>query len=701
MLSPVIAARRRRARLLSSCVLFSALACGTPPAVAQQSASPDLLPQVQVDAPRAKPASATAPSPAASGSRRAVRPQQPPAQAPAFATGLTRDVGAGIAGPVVVSPSGIVTPLAGIASSVTVVTEKDIATQQQRSVPDILATVPGLNVVQSGGPGGQSSVFIRGTNSNHTKILIDGIDVGDVTNGNGAFDFAHLLTADIQQFEVLRGPQSGLYGSDAIGGVISLVTRKGEGPARATASIEAGSFKTFNQSAGVSGSQDNVNYAVNVAHLHAGDVPVTPWQLLPPGQKAIGNNYDNVTGSTKLGVALNESWTLHSVIRYTDATLLFTGDSGFPSFPNATQSSHTVHQFATREEAVWSLLDGRIKNYFGVNYVNDWTSDLTAGNPIAAVSTGERIKYDWHAVTELAPHNNFIVGLEQQTERLKTADLSAENGNKAGFIELQTEFAKRVFVVASLRDDVNDQFGDHATYRIAPSVILPYTETKLKGSYGTGFKAPTLSQLYQDYSAFGFFANRNLKPEESTGYDVGFEQPLFEDRVRFGSTYFHNSITNLIDYNPSFTSFANIGLATTEGTESFVSTRVTDQVSVRVDYTFTRAINAITGLDLLRRPKEKWSATAIWKPIDPLTLSATVLRVGDWIDVTRDGMSSGIVAPGYTIVNLRGDYAISDQVKVFGRVDNLFNTHYQNPTGFLAPGLGVFGGIRIASYGVQ
>ncbi|MFN5566964.1 MAG: TonB-dependent receptor plug domain-containing protein, partial [Bradyrhizobium sp.] len=555
--------------------------------------------------------------------------------------------------------------------------------------------------VQTGGAGGQSSVFTRGTNANHTKILIDGIDVGDATNANGAFDFAHLLTSDIQQFEVLRGPQSGLYGSDAIGGVISVITRKGDGPARATASIETGTYQTFNQSAGVSGSQDNVNYAINVAHLHAGDIPVTPQQLLPAGQKAIGNAYDNVTASTKFGVDLNEAWSLNSVLRYTDATLLFTGDGGFPSVPNAAQSSHAVQQFATREEAVWSLLDGRIKNYFGINYVNNRTSDLTASNPLAAISTGERIKYDWHAVTELAPHNNFIVGLEQQTDRLQTTGLTAENGNRAGFVEVQTNFAQRMFLVASLRNDINDQFGSHGTYRIAPAVILPVTETKLKASYGTGFKAPTLSQLYQDFPAFNFFANPNLKPEQSTGYDAGFEQPLFDDRIRVGATYFHNSITDLINSNATFTSYANVGLATTEGTESFVTAHLTDRLSLRADYTFTRAVDATTGLQLLRRPKEKWSATAVWTPLDPLTVSATLLRVSDWRDVSRDGMTSGLVAPGYTVVNLRADYAVSGQVKLFGRVDNLFNRHYQNPTGFVAPGLGVFGGIRMASFGME
>jgi vitamin B12 transporter len=659
---------------------------------AQQSASPDLLPPIEVSPPKG-PGNIQPQADRTPPSRRIARAPKPPAAAPA--PGRSTDA------PVVVSPTGIVMPSGQTASSVTVVTAKDIATQQYRTAPDILATVPGLNVVQIGGPGGQTSVFMRGTNSNHTKVLIDGIDVSDPSTPNGAFDYAHLLAADIQQFEVLRGPQSGLYGSDAIGGVISVITTKGDGPARATASIETGSFSTFNQTVGLSGSQDNFNYAVNVAHLHAGDIPVTPLQLLPPGQKANGNNYDNMTYSTKLGADINENWSVNTVVRYTDSTLLFTGNGGPDFTPNPTQSTQVVQQLFNRDEAVWSLFDGRIKNYFGVNYANNRSSDIAPGDPAATITTGERIRYDWHGVAELAPGNNLIVGAEQQTDRIDTAGFSAENGNKAGFVELQTEFAKRFFLVANIRDDVNDQFGEHATYRIAPAVIIPFTETKLKASFGTGFKAPSLSELFQNFPDFNFFANPNLKPEESSGYDAGFEQPLFDDRVRFGSTYFHNSITNLITSNDTFTSYANVGLATTEGTESFVSAQITDRVSVRADYTFTRAIDASTGLQLLRRPKEKWSATATWLPIDPLTLSATLLHVSDWLDVTRDGSASGILAPGYTIVNLRGDYAINDQVKVFGRVDNLFNLHYQNPTGFLAPGLGVFGGIRVASYGVR
>jgi vitamin B12 transporter len=603
-------------------------------------------------------------------------------------------------GSTVVSPTGVVTPAWQSASSITIVTEKDIQTQQHRTVPDILRTAPGLNMVQAGGPGAQTSIFMRGTNANHTKVILDGIDIGDPANSNGAFDYAHLLAADIQQMEILRGPQSGLYGSDAIGGVISIITKKGEGPPRVTGSLESGSFKTFNQTLGLSGSERNFNYAVNVAHLHAGDVPVTPPELLPPGRRAIGNNYDNMTYSTKLGVDLNDNLTVNSAVRYIDTTLLFTGDGGFPSTPNATQSTHSVQQLFNREEAVWSLFDGRIKSYFGLNYTNSRAYDAGPGDP-ATITTGERLKFDWRTVAEIARDNNLIFGAEHQTDRMDTAAFAARNGNKAGFIELQSALANRLFLVANIRQDSNDLFGERMTYRVAPAVIVPITETKLKASYGTGFKAPSLSQLFRDFPTFNFFANRNLKPEDSRGYDAGFEQPLFNDRVRFGSTYFHNDITNLIDYNATFTSLVNVNSATTEGTETFVSAQITERFGIRADYTFTRAVNAATGMQLLRRPKEKWSATATWLPLDALTLSATVLRVNDWIDVTRDGSISGIVAPGYTLVNLRGDYAVNDQVKIFGRIDNLFDARYQNPTGFLAPGLAIFGGIRVASYGVR
>ena len=625
---------------------------------------------------------------------------------------------------IAVSPTTIPTPIEQIANSVTVVTAQDIERQQLRTVPDVLNAIPGLNVVQSGGPGGQTAVFIRGTNSNHVKVFIDGVEVGDPTTPNGAFDFAHLLTGDIERIEVLRGPQSGLYGSDAIGGVISITTKKGEGPPKATASVEAGSFQTFNQAFSLSGSQAQFNYAFNVVHFHAGSVPVTPLDLLAPGVARNNDSYDNWTYSTRLGANLTDDFALNFSARYVDAKHGLTADDAvnFPpnSAPEVLQDTQRNRQLYTRGEAVWSLFDDRFKNFFGVSYTNQWSwfndpnaDSFTPFGSVAPPTTnlGQKTRFDWRGVVKVVSGQTLVLGLEDERQSLRTdstatlagaqTTTTASTGNKAGYVELQSEFAKRFFVVANVRYDDNESFGPHTTWRLAPAFIVPGIETKLKATYGTGFKAPTLVELYVSNPSLFQVANPNLRPETSTGYDVGFEQPLFDGRVSFGATYFSNDIRDLIVnvFNgATFTAtYMNIGHAKTSGVEAFAAATVSEQLKLRADYTRTFTRDEDTGLGLLRRPGNKASLSAIWTPRDRLTLSTTVLYVSSWIDVNRDTSTfiPRLDAPAYTIVNVAGNYRVDDHVTVFARADNLFNYQYQEPYGFLRPGLGVYGGIRL------
>ena len=333
---------------------------------------------------------------------------------------------------IVVSPTLLPTLASQLGSSVTTITATDIQRQQLRTVPDALRKVPGLDIVQTGGPGGQTSVFLRGTNANHVKVLIDGIDVGNPSNTNGSFDFAHLLTDDIQSIEVLRGPQSGLYGSDAIGGVISITTKKGEGPPKVTATAEAGSLGTFNQTVSLRGAQANFNYAFNVVHLRSTDIPVTPLHLLAPGEKRNNNNYDNWTYSTKLGADLTDNVAVNLAARYTNSKLGFTGDDFtlYPlDYPEALQSTQRNRNFYGRGEAVWSLFDGRFKNYFGVNYTNQWdwnldpNADFSFASPAVApaiTNLGERTKIDWRGEAKVMPGQTVVLGLERQWDRLRT-----------------------------------------------------------------------------------------------------------------------------------------------------------------------------------------------------------------------------------------------------------------------------------------
>jgi vitamin B12 transporter len=629
---------------------------------------------------------------------------------------------------IVVSPTTIPTPSEQVASSVTVITAEDIQRDQRKTVADALTPVPGLNVVQTGGPGGQTSVFIRGTNSNHVKVMIDGIDVSDPSNPNGAFDFAHLLTGDIARIEVLRGPQSGLYGSDAIGGVISITTKKGEGPPKATATLDGGSFGTFNQAAALSGSQGEFNYSFIVLHLRSTSVPVTPLNLLAPGEQRNNDNYNNWTYSTRLGANLSDNVAVNFVGRYTDAKLGFTGDnfSLFPvELPEAMQSTQVNHNLYTRGEVVWSLFDDKFKNFFGVSYTNQWNYNVNPNpdffftSPLVAPPTtnlGIRTKYDWRGEAKIASGQTLVLGLERQTDALRTnttgttdaffnytqTTTTASTGNKAAYVELQSQFGKRFFLVSNIRYDDNESFGPHTTWRLAPVFIVPGTETKLKATYGTGFKAPTLNQLFVNNPSFLFSANPNLLPEVSKGYDFGFEQAVLHDRIGFGATYFHNSITNLINFVTTdpltgASSLANIGFATTHGIESFASVVVTENLKVRGDYTATRTKDQTTGLELMRRPRNKASLSAIWTPVDRLSLSATVLYVGSWVDINRNGSIPRLDAPQYTTVNIAANYEVDKNITVFARADNLFNYQYQDPTGFMRPGLGVFGGVRLTN----
>lgn len=621
---------------------------------------------------------------------------------------------------IAVSPTGTPEPVDQIGSSVTVITAKQIEAQQRRTLPDVLKMVPGLNVVQTGGPGGQTSVFMRGTNSNHTKVLIDGIDVSDPSTADRTFDFGQMLAMDIERVEVLRGPQSGLYGADALGGVILIYTKKGYGPPKATAMIEGGSFGTFNQATSISGGTDKYNYYASISHYRADNIPVTPSNLLLPGEQSHANRYDNWTYSSKVGVDVTKDVTVNLVARYTDGTLHYTGDAYDPftntSYPSPYQSGSDVDDFYSRSEVVWRTFSN-LTNYFGINYSNAQTDNIDHVNITGnSYYQGERVKYDWRSVLNIAPGYTLVTGAEHQDEQFDGHQINkvssggvvsyqgqrtfAEEANNGVYTELQAEVIHSLFVAANVRYDDNENFGGHTTWRVAPAYLIESTGTKIKGSIGTGFKAPSLSQRFQDFPAFFFYGNPNLKPEENTGYDVGFEQAIFGGRAQFGATYFRNDLTNLIEsaYDPTtFTStFGNVGKAKTDGVEAFVSADLTKDLRVRTDYTYTQATNEITGAWLLRRPHDKVSVTALWTPNEKLLLSGSVLYYGDSLDIDRATFKNEIL-PSFTVVNVAADYRLTDTLSIYGRIDNLFDEHYEIPDGFLATGIGAYAGIRFTN----
>jgi vitamin B12 transporter len=596
----------------------------------------------------------------------------------------------------------IPTPENQLGTSVTVITGDQIEQKQQRTLPEVLQDVPGLNVVQAGSPGGTASVFIRGTNANHTKVLVDGIDVSDPSSTDGSFDFSQLLATDIDRVEVLRGPQSGLYGSEAIGGVINIITKTGNGPPKATAGVEGGSFGTFNQTAGISGSLARFNYNANIAHYRTTNTQVTPSDLVPPGRPLNDDFYNNTTYATKLGANLTDNFDVGLVARYIDTDLRSTSDDLIAG-PEAIRTDSDNHELFTRGTAHLTLFDGLFEQTLGYGYTNyrrrifdPNDATLAFGND-PGYFRGDRTKLDYQGNINVVAGQVVTIGAEHERDTINdSSPATGAYSNNAGFVQLQSSFGERFFNTANLRYDGNSQFGGATTYRIAPAMVVPETDTTFRGSVGTGFKAPTLDQLFDSFPAFGFFANPNLVPEKSFGWDAGVEQKFLDRRVSVGATYFHNNIKNLIDFNDTFTTLINVGEATTYGVESFVAYKPWDVLSLRADYTYTMARNDITDEALSRRPKHKASLSATWQVTERASLTGTVLYTGSWIDSNRSGTMAGLVASPYTLVNIAGSYDVGHGVTAFARIDNLTDRHYQDPIGFLHQGIGVFGGVKVA-----
>ena len=610
----------------------------------------------------------------------------------------------------VITATKLETPIEEVASSVTVITAAEIERRQARTVTDVLADVPGLRLAQLGPIGRQTSVFTRGANSNQTLVLIDGQEAADPSAANGAFDFAHLTVTNIERIEVVRGPAATLYGSNAIGGVINIITKKGGKTPHGNAWLEAGSHGTFNQGGGFSGALGKFHAAGSVQHLATDGQDITPKRLrgnLPPEADA----YDNLTTAVKLGVDPVENLGLNFTGRFTRAIADF---EPVIEDPNA---ETTTHQYFARLESKAQFFDGFWQPKLGAAYTRSERStqdrpDSISQTRVSTFDRGDRRKIDMQNDLHLFEGNVLTIGGEQQRESMHETTFSDFPGpfgpftingttNAAAttgswYLQDQFRLFDRFTGALSGRIDDHSRFGRHDTGRAAGAYRHTETDTKLTASYGTGFRAPAL------YELFGFTANNfggtyrgnpRLKPETSKSWDAGFEQTLFDKRASFGSTYFHTDTANLVVCG--ITTCNNVFNAESWGAENFVRFDVTKELRVGTSHTYTRSIDASKNEDLLRRPKHKADARVTWLPLAGAELTAGVSYTGSQRDVTVDGGNH--YPGGYTLVNLAGSYRPIEHVKLYIRVDNVFDRRYEVADGFRGPGVNGFAGI-LAEY---
>lgn len=614
---------------------------------------------------------------------------------------------------VVVTPTRVPMPAEQASSTVTVITGEEIQQRQQRDIVEVLREVPGLSVVQSGGRGSQTSIFIRGAGSRHTVVLVDGIQVSDPSVPNNAFDFAHLTTDLIERVEVVRGPQATIYGADAIGGVINIITRRGAGPLTAFAELEAGSFATFNQRAGLSGGTDLYDYSLGVSHNKTEGVNITPKRLWPAALNYDEQDgYENWTGQVRLGLRPLDGLEVTLTARRINTRQEI--DSGLND-PNS--ESRTFQTFG-RVEAVAELFDGAFESRLGFALTvhdRDSTDSPDPNNAFEVVDTeneGRRTVVDWQGTVYAIPHNTLTLGVEYERESMSntgfilgqfslfTSRAKEDDEVIAGYFQDTIEIGDRVFLTGGVRIDAHQSFGRQLTWRTGATYLHRETGTKLKASYATGFVAPSLFERFGQsvFTIFGlnfpFVGNINLQPEESRGWEAGFEQVLLDGRLSFGALYFHTIIDNLITTNAAFTTNINLGEARTWGSEAFVAYRPADWAELRLDHSYVRAEDGSNGQDLLRRPKHKLSLAATVVPWEGATVTFDAVYVGRRADgdvVNFQRISKG----SYAVANLVGSYQVNDRLRLFLRIENLFDRDYDDPDGFAHPGLSAFAGLRV------
>ncbi|CAL1241254.1 TonB-dependent receptor plug domain-containing protein [Candidatus Methylocalor cossyra] len=587
--------------------------------------------------------------------------------------------------PTVVTATRSATPAWQLGSSVTVLTQEDLARRQVVTVADALRVVPGLDVLQSGGLGKQTSVFLRGANSNHTLVLIDGIEVNDPSAPNNGFDFANLTVDNIERIEILRGGESSLYGSDAIGGVIQIFTKKGAGKPRYSLQGQGGTYDTFRVGGDLSGAHEGVDYSLSASRLES--------RGFSAADEVRGNSepdgYRNTTVSTRLGVRALENLDFGWNLRYNDAKVFL--DSDFPTPHDDPNYSGTTEELYTRGFGHLKLLDQVWEQTLGVAYSRTDRQIVNRYDPANPFSfradyLGEKTKIDWQNILHLTETNTLTLGVEDEEDRLTspTDPIGEKSYNTQGYYLLdQIGLGRRWFTTAAVRYDKNNRVGGKVTWRITQALVFDATGTKLKGSYGTGFKVPSLVNLFDRFTG-----NPQLLPETSRNWDVGIEQSFLADRIALGASYFHNDFNNLIQFNGR--RVENVAQATAEGVESFLQVSPWDVLTLRGTYTYTHAVNNATSERLIRRPTHKGSLQLDYRFMEKADLNFTLLLVGDKDDI------GGTRVPGYVLANLATSYQVNDHLRLFARVDNLFDKRYEEIYGYGTSRIAPYGGIALS-----
>ena len=591
---------------------------------------------------------------------------------------------------VVVTATKTPIPLSHVTSAVEVITEADLQKQKFKTVADALRYSPGLAVFSSGGPGAETTIRMRGASHLQTLVLIDGAIVNSATQG--FYNFANLTTDNIERIEILRGPQSMLWGADAMGGVINITTKQGRGPLQASAFFEYGSFQTIREGGQVSGQKGPVDVSMSLSHWDSTGFSTANYRRGATERDA----FRNWQASSKVGLTLPREGRLEFAFRWLNSDVHLDSISPTPSdvFGSKTRDQELIYtagydqritnwwtqKLTLAREEDQSLFD---PGKFRRNLVTGVSSAVTtAPNEVRTLSSRIEVQENFQIGKPL----RLVAGYQLREQRGENDTGLSDRTVKsnAGFADAQLNVQDRVFATAGVRQDSYNVFGSATTYRATAGYLVKETGTKIRSSYATGFRAPAINQLF-----FPNFGNPTLRPEKSRGFDVGVEQRLLGDRVHLSGGYFWNRFRDLIvnvagdpvcaPFSSTLSCPRNIANAVTKGWEASAAfALVRDQpfaknLELRGQYTNTLTRDVNNALRLPRWPVDQWSAILSYQPIDPLVVNLAARYMGSRLNDVLNRQPQR----AFDVWTFSATYDVTKRVQAYTRVENLFDEKYE------------------------
>lgn len=610
---------------------------------------------------------------------------------------------------VVISATKTLSNSVELANSISVIDSEQISNSNSNNVFDVLRNETGISFTRQGGNGTLSNIYIRGANSSHTLVLIDGVEVNLTNDPGGLYDFSALPIDNIDRIEVLRGPQSTLYGSDALAGVINIITKKGNDSPRFSLLTEGGSYNSYKAQLGVNGSLQELTYSVALSRTGS-DGFSNALEKYGNTEKD-GYTFNNL--SSIIGYNINENTQVNFYTRFTKSKSDYDQFGGV--FGDDPTYVFNQEELSLRGEGKIKLFDGRLNQKIGLSFFRNlrkYSYDTSASNIFYSHSLydGRKYKLDWQNDFQLNESNLFISGVDFEYEEMSSeyfflnyvglpdyASIFPLRNSKtiSSYIQDQLNLGNMFFASAGIRYDHHNQFGSQITYRFAPAFLITGTSTKIKATVGTGFKAPSLFNLYDPT-----YGNENLKPEKSFGWDVGAEQFLSKENFSIGVTYFDNKFSDMFGFDNVTFQTININKVETNGVEVFTKVILFDYLTLKANYTFTKAVDKSENTPdyckkLLRRPENKIGLLIDYSFIEKANLNAELIWVGsredfDFSNFTRVEMKN------YLLANFAAHYNLFNFLRLNIRIENLLDTDYEEVFGYGTAGLSFYGGIQLS-----